>query len=317
MDEVMKLIKSCGNQLAVWNRHSFDHVQKIIFQAKQNLLRLHENGHLGNNREESEIAWAEVHKWLERDEVMWIQRSKALWLKEGNRNSKYFHMKASQRRKKNKIGKLQDENWVWQELEGRDMLVIDYFRNMFTTSSLRGSLNFLESLVGRVDNSMNEELSKVYSAKEVKVALQQMNPTKAPGPDGMSPVFFQKYWNMVGEPVISAMLDALNTVLRANSPDLRERSVTPPPVGVLKLNVDGAIFKDQYKSGLATVLRDDQGNVLMAASKVENVVEEAEAIELTTIFRGLQLCMSMGISKLLVESDCLLVVEALKQNNME
>ena len=38
-----------------------------------------------------------------------------------------------------------------------------------------------------------------------------MHPTKAPGPDGMSPMFYQQYWEIVGPEVIKCVLDSLNT----------------------------------------------------------------------------------------------------------
>ena len=38
-----------------------------------------------------------------------------------------------------------------------------------------------------------------------------MHPTKAPGPDSMSPVFFQNYWDIVGSKVINCVLESLNS----------------------------------------------------------------------------------------------------------
>ena len=45
---------------------------------------------------------------------------------------------------------------------------------------------------------MNEALVQPYTEDEVRTALFQMHPSKAPGPDGMSPFFFKKYWHIVG-----------------------------------------------------------------------------------------------------------------------
>ena len=50
-------------------------------------------------------------------------------------------------------------------------------------------------------------LSSEYSAEEVRTALFQM----APGPDCMNALFYQKYWHVVGNDVIVAVLDFLNS----------------------------------------------------------------------------------------------------------
>ena len=58
---------------------------------------------------------------------------------------------------------------------------------------------------------MNEALLGVFRVEDVKIALNQMHPTKAPGPDGMSPIFFQKYWDVIGSSVVNSVLQTLRT----------------------------------------------------------------------------------------------------------
>ncbi|CAI9762880.1 unnamed protein product [Fraxinus pennsylvanica] len=84
-----------------------------------------------------------------------------------------------------------------------------------------------------------------------------------------------------------------------------------PPADFLKLNVDGATFHHLHEAGVGIVLRDQTGTVLMAASKGEWEVADPEMIEFLAVLRGLQLVMSMGISRLVIESDCLFVVSQL------
>ena len=54
----------------------------------------------------------DINEVLAREEVMWKQRSRAEWLKCGDRNTKFFHVTASQSRKTNKIEGLESEG-VW------------------------------------------------------------------------------------------------------------------------------------------------------------------------------------------------------------
>ncbi|KAG2726715.1 hypothetical protein I3760_01G126500 [Carya illinoinensis] len=89
-----------------------------------------------------------------------------------------------------------------------------------------------------------------------------------------------------------------------------------PSPGWLKLNVDGVVLSNLGRSGLGAVLRDHTGKVLMAVSQPALEVGGSEPLELMAIFRGLQMCATMGIPKILVESDSLLCIEGLQYNNM-
>jgi hypothetical protein len=55
----------------------------------------------------------EIDKLLYREKIMWMQRSHIAWLREGDRNTKYFHRMACWRRKKNNIWKLKSRDRTW------------------------------------------------------------------------------------------------------------------------------------------------------------------------------------------------------------
>ena len=68
------------------------------------------------------------------------------------------------------------------------------------------------SSVDRVGTpEMNQSLFQPYIAEEVQRALFQMHPLKSPGPDGMSPFFFQKFWHIVGVDVTNVVLSVLHS----------------------------------------------------------------------------------------------------------
>ena len=77
----------------------------------------------------------ELNEWLEREEVKWRKKSRELWLKEGDRNSKIFHLSTLVRRRKNYITEIQLDSSRW--IHSRDDIA-DYitqnFSNVFHSS---------------------------------------------------------------------------------------------------------------------------------------------------------------------------------------
>lgn len=58
---------------------------------------------------------------------------------------------------------------------------------------------------------MNKELVREFTHAEVEIALNQMAPLKAPGSDGMLPIFYQHYWQSIGDDVPDAVLSCLSS----------------------------------------------------------------------------------------------------------
>ena len=89
-------------------------------------------------------------------------------------------------------------------------VAVNYFETIFHSGTCERMEECLNTVPQRMTTAMRVELSRPYTVEEVKAALFQMGPTKAPGPDGMNALFYQKFWHIVGNDVSSAMLEFLN-----------------------------------------------------------------------------------------------------------
>ena len=58
---------------------------------------------------------------------------------------------------------------------------------------------------------MNTQLNADFMKWEIRLALSQMAPLKAPSPDGMPPLFYQNYWDLIGNDITQVVLLFLNS----------------------------------------------------------------------------------------------------------
>ncbi|OMO54874.1 reverse transcriptase [Corchorus capsularis] len=168
--DVQQRIRNCGKMLEDWNRRVFGNVK---------------------------------------EEVMWRQRAKMSWLKEGDRNSRFFHSVATHRKRRNTIVSIQDEMGHWQtDCVSVENVIVKYYKDIF--SSLHPTIHQIHQVTGlvdrRVSTSMSAMLDREFTREEVRVAVFDMEPNKSAGPDGMSPLFYQWFWNIVGEEVLANRL---------------------------------------------------------------------------------------------------------------
>ena len=96
------------NLCGLKNIHTFGHVGKQVANI-QKMLQILEA--MKGNRTDLEEIYAtklELNRWLGIEEEMWHQRSKNNWLKAGDRNTTFFHTKATNWYQRNTINKILD-----------------------------------------------------------------------------------------------------------------------------------------------------------------------------------------------------------------
>lgn len=70
---------------------------------------------------------------LHQEELEWFQRSRARWLHDGDRNTRYYHLKTINRRRKNNIIMLRNGSGDWVDDAGTlQVMANEFYAKLFT-----------------------------------------------------------------------------------------------------------------------------------------------------------------------------------------
>ncbi|KAL4281246.1 hypothetical protein GQ457_03G036790 [Hibiscus cannabinus] len=137
-DPVEVNLQHCKETLTSWNSNNFGH----IGQRKRRILsRLRGIDNYFSSRSSTYLSTlenslkAELDVVLEQEESLWLQKSRCKWFCDGDRNTKYFHACARERKRVNTISALRKEGEGWcEEQIGLRQIAVSYYASLFTSS---------------------------------------------------------------------------------------------------------------------------------------------------------------------------------------
>ena len=133
-------------------------------------------------------------------------------VKRGDKNTKFFHQSATQRRRQNFILEISDNQGNhFNSDDDIARIFKDHFMSLFSTSNPTDLDPVLSGVHRVVSDDMNAAFTREFTANKVEATLKQMAPSTAPGPNGMSPLFYQSFWELVGLDVSKTILSSLNS----------------------------------------------------------------------------------------------------------
>ena len=137
------------------------------------------------------------------ERCMWRQRSRFLRLKEGDCNSKKFHIKASARRRKSFIPLVATGTSTTVDQARKVQEFWSHFNALFGSYKPRAQSINLECLDFPTADLL--DLDRAISKEEVRAVIQELHPEKAPGPDGFTGLFYRLAWNTIRPEVMAVM----------------------------------------------------------------------------------------------------------------
>ncbi|KAE8688384.1 hypothetical protein F3Y22_tig00110987pilonHSYRG00164 [Hibiscus syriacus] len=137
------------------------------------------------------------------------------------RNTKFYHSKASIRRRQNKIHslKLANGDWCFNDATLREEAV-SFFSHLFAPPDPVSGVYHTSGCFPRISDLSGPSLTDCPREDEIKAALFAMSPLKAPGFDGLHAHFYQKNWDIV-KPSICRMVEMVFRSTQVDSSILR------------------------------------------------------------------------------------------------
>lgn len=145
--------------------------------------------------------------------MYWRQKSRELWLKDGDRNTKFFHIAAQIKKEKCSISSIHDSVSGALLTNGEDIKNegVKFFSSLLTknvndhVNLIREREEILQSIPQLISLEENARLMSPFSINELKEVIFFMALDQAPGPDGLTTNFYQKYWDFIGIDILNSL----------------------------------------------------------------------------------------------------------------
>lgn len=169
-------------------------VEQIIQEKVKELQHLQMSEPLDQLEAKSNVQ-EELHCLIEQEDMKWRQWAKANWLQHRDRNTKYFHACATQRKHRANNQKIQNmEGIECKAHEQIEVAFVSYYSELFRAGREEDMEDCLGAQDRKVTEEMNQKLLVDLTVEEIYAAMHDMQPIKAPGPDDFSVCFYQLNW---------------------------------------------------------------------------------------------------------------------------
>ncbi|GKV50623.1 hypothetical protein SLEP1_g57323 [Rubroshorea leprosula] len=198
--------KAVKGVLKGWNKEVFGNMEALYGQAVKKVEQVDMQNEV-SDLEEAEIVkrqegFSEMWDCIRKRELIWKQKSRNKWVREGDANTRFFHIVAIGRRAHNNIAGLMCEGVWCEEPDAVKNESAKYFRKLFQGDSWNrpkpADLKFQQ-----ISEEKKEWLERPFSVEEIEEGLRSCDGSKAPGPDGFNFNFLKFAWHCIKEDFIN------------------------------------------------------------------------------------------------------------------
>eukprot|EP00253_Pinus_taeda_P008137 PITA_08137 len=148
---------------------------------------------------ETKIRSGQLMHIKREEEIKWRFKSRQLWLKEGDKNTAYFHKQATARKTRNNVSDINDsEGNHHNNQEDIKRAASLHFKSLLTKDQEEVDYSeLLQYLPKGITQGMNESLNREIEEHDIRKAIWALQPDKSPGPDGFPINFYRDHWQLI------------------------------------------------------------------------------------------------------------------------
>ncbi|XP_059066550.1 uncharacterized protein LOC131857828 [Cryptomeria japonica] len=211
----VKRMKFMKEKIKRWNRDCFKNISKEKSRIEEALLQINLDTILRGMTNDmflrEKALKEELVEVLLREEIFLRHKSRELWIKEGDANKKKIHASVKTKRDRNKIETVMHQNGKFNSsFEAIEEIAINNFKILLgNDNGVKNiqSAQMVDVIQHEISDEDNKYMLRPFSKEEVRKAVFDMHPNKAPDPAGITMECFQKCWGFMGDEIFKVVED--------------------------------------------------------------------------------------------------------------
>ncbi|CAN1170807.1 hypothetical protein LINPERHAP2_LOCUS29203 [Linum perenne] len=202
-------LKAVKGEFKIWNREVFKRVELEIVAGLLIVDELDKKEEVGFLSIDDRIRRIVIKCQLDRlwrcEEISWRQKSREVWLKEGDRNTKFFHRVANFNRRRNHLEEIKVDGIRMVGQRDIAEAAVSFYKQLYEESTLIRP--FASEVISKaLPSALATSLEAPVTVEEIWLAVRSCGAGKAPGPDGFPLEFYKANWQVVHKEVCDGVL---------------------------------------------------------------------------------------------------------------
>ncbi|GKB88702.1 RNA-directed DNA polymerase, eukaryota, reverse transcriptase zinc-binding domain protein, partial [Tanacetum coccineum] len=290
----MKLLKPTLNKLSWVNGNIFERVRKLRECLKEIQNEVDKHHHDEDIKAKSCKLLSEYYDAMKDENNLLMQKAKIEWLRDGDRNTEFFHKIIKGRMHKNRIVSICNEKGERFENDKIAEQFVKHFQEFLGKKDVVTDLPTEEIVFpNKLSREEKANMCRGVSEVEVKNVMFEIEDSKAPGPYGFTTRFYKSAWSIIGKDICKAVQEffitgkllgevnatLISLVLKVQNPD-KVSEFRPIACCNVMYKCISKIITNRLKGVLGNLIHENQSAFIAGRQITDNILLAHE------LFRG-------------------------------